>query len=172
MPYKIDERVVHPTYGVGRIVGLVAKRFEAEERQFYEVAIERSTVWVPVDDSRNGNGNGLRPLTPKADLNKYRRLLQSSPKPLTQDPRQRKVDLQDRMKIGTFQAMCETVRDITARGWYKPLSEADTALLRKAREGLCQEWAVSAEISVVQATAEVNALLQAGRQAHQAQPAA
>jgi CarD family transcriptional regulator len=167
MAYKIDDRVVHPTYGVGRVVALVSKRFEAEERQFYEVSIDRSTVWVPVDDSGNGNGNGLRPLTPKSDLNRYRRLLQSSPKPLTQDPRQRKLDLADRLKLGTFQAMCEAVRDITARGWLKPLSEADTAMLRKAREGLCQEWAASSDVSVVQATAEVNALLQAARQAHQ-----
>jgi CarD family transcriptional regulator len=167
MAYKIDDRVVHPTYGVGRVVGLVSKRFEAEERQFYEVAIERSTVWVPVDNSSHGNGNGLRPLTPKADLNRYRRVLQSSPKPLTQDPRQRKLDLQDRLKLGTFQAMCETVRDITARGWLKPLSEADTAMLRKAREGLCQEWAASSDMTVVQATAEVNALLQEARQVHQ-----
>jgi CarD family transcriptional regulator len=167
MVYQIDDRVVHPTYGVGRIVALVNKRFEAEARQFYEVAIERSTVWVPVDDSRQGNGHGLRPLTPKADLHRYRRLLQSSPKPLTPDSRQRKLDLQDRLRLGTFEAMCEAVRDLTARGWSKPLSEADTALLRKAREGLCQEWAAAADVSVVQATAEVNALLQAGRRAHQ-----
>lgn len=167
MAYKIDDRVVHPTYGVGRIVGLVSKRFEAEERQFYEVAIDRSTVWVPVDDSGHGNGNGLRPLTPKTELNRYRRVLQSSPVPLTQDPRQRKLDLQDRLKLGTFQAMCEAVRDITARGWLKPLSEADTAMLRKAREGLCQEWAASSDVSVTQATAEVNALLQEARQTHQ-----
>jgi len=168
MAYKIDDRVVHPTYGVGRVVALVSKRFEAEERQFYEVSIDRSTVWVPVDDSGHGNGNGLRPLTPKSDLNRYRRLLQSSPKPLTQAPRQRKLDLAARLKLGTFQAMCEAVRDITARGWLKPLSEADTAMLRKAREGLCQEWAASSDVSVVQATAEVNALLLAARQAHQA----
>jgi CarD family transcriptional regulator len=168
MAFKIDDRVVHPTYGVGRVVGLVSKRFEAEEREFYEVAIERSTVWVPVDDSRSGNGNGLRPLTPKSELNRYRRVLQSSPKPLTQDPRQRKMDLVDRLKIGTFQAMCEAVRDITARGWLKPLSEADTAMLRKAREGLCQEWAASSDVTVVQATAEVNALLLEARQTHQA----
>jgi CarD family transcriptional regulator len=167
MAYKINDRVVHPTYGVGRIVGLVSKRFEAEERQFYEVAIERSTVWVPVDNSGNGNGNGLRPLTTKSELKHYRQLLQSTPQPLTQDSRQRKLDLQDRLKAGTFQAICEAVRDISARGWSKPLSEADALLLRKAREGLCQEWAASADVSVVQATAEVNALLLEARQAHQ-----
>jgi len=167
MPYKINDRVVHPTYGVGRVVALVSKRFEAEERDFYEVAIERSTVWVPVDDSTNGNGNGLRPLTRKADLSRYRRLLQSDPQPLTPDSRQRKLDLQDRLRAGTFQAVCEAVRDISARSWSKPLSEADALLLRKAHEGLCQEWAASADVPVSQASAEVNALLQAAREAHQ-----
>ena len=167
MAFKIDDRVVHPTYGVGRVVALVSKRFAAAEQPYYEVAIDRSTVWVPVGDSGNGNGNGLRLLTSKSELARYRGILQSSPKALTPDPRQRRLDLLERMRIGTFQAMCEAVRDITARGWLKPLSEGDTAMLRKAREGLCQEWAAASDVTVVQATAEVNALLLEARQTHQ-----
>ena len=64
-------------------------------------------------------------------------------------------------------SVCEAVRDISARSWSKPLSEADALLLRKAHEGLCQEWAASADVPVSQASAEVNALLQAAREAHQ-----
>ncbi|MBI4769500.1 MAG: hypothetical protein HY784_03565, partial [Chloroflexi bacterium] len=136
MPFQVDDRVVHPAHGVGRIVGLVTKNFfEAEAHLYYEIAIQRSTVWVPVDA---GTAIGLRPLTPKAELARYRGVLRSRPVPLTPDHRQRRLDLLSRLKAGLFQNVCEVVRDLTARGWLKPLSEMDSVTLRKTREGLCQ----------------------------------
>ena len=167
MPFQIDDQVVHPAHGVGCIVALVTKRFsEAEARLYYEVAIKKaSTVWVPVDAS---TADGLRPLTPKNELARYRGVLRSRPAPLNPDHRQRRLDLLSRMKGASFQAICEIVRDLTARGWLKALSEMDSAALRKTREGLCQEWAAVDGVSVLQATDEVVALLLEGRQTYQA----
>jgi RNA polymerase-interacting CarD/CdnL/TRCF family regulator len=59
--------------------------------------------------------------------------------------------------------LCEIVRDLTAQSWRKALGEADKLLLRKAREGLCQEWAIVEEISLVQAMEEVDALVREAR---------
>jgi RNA polymerase-interacting CarD/CdnL/TRCF family regulator len=166
MSFQVGDCVVHPTCGVGRIVGLETKRFlSAEARLYYEVAIDKkSTVWVPVDGS---TASGLRPLTPKAELARYRDVLRSHPILLAPDRRQRHLDLLNRMRVGLFQDVCEIVRDLSARGWHKALSEGDKAALKKAREGLCQEWAAADEVSILQATGEVDALLREGRQAHQ-----
>ena len=166
MPFQIDDRVVYPACGVGRIAALVTKRFfEAEARQYYEVTIEKSTVWVPVDA---GTTSGLRLLTSKEELARYRGVLRSRPVPLTLDPRQRRLDLLSQLRAGSLQNLCEIVRDLTARSWRKVLGEADKAALRRARDGLCQEWAAVDGVSVVQATEEVDALLREGRQAYQA----
>ena len=164
MPFQIDDRVVYPACGVGRIVALVTKLFfEAEARLYYEVIIEKSTVWVPVDA---GITNGLRPLTSKEELARYRGVLRSCPVPLTLDPRQRRLELLSRLRLGSFQDLCEIVRDLTARGWRKALGEADKAALRRARDGLCREWAAVDGVSVLRATEEVDALLLEGRQAY------
>jgi len=166
MPFQIDDRVVYPACGVGRIAALVTKRFfEAEARLYYEVVIQRSTVWVPVDA---GATSGLRLLTSRDELARYRGVLRSCPVPLTPDPRQRRLDLLGQLRAGSLQNLCEIVRDLTARGWRKVLGEADKATLRRAREGLCQEWAAADGVSVVQATEEVDALLLEGGQAYQA----
>ena len=67
-----------------------------------------------------------------------------------------------RLRDGTFSVLCEIVRDLTARGRIKPLNEADSAALRRARSSLLQEWAAAAEVTLAEATAEVDELLQAG----------
>ena len=166
MVFHIDDRVVHSAYGVGRIVGLVTKRFfDAEARLYYEIAIQRSTVWVPVDA---GPASGLRPLTPKGELARFRGVLRSRPVALIPDPGERRLELLSRLRVGSFQAMCEIVRDLTARSWRKTLGNADAAALRRAREGLCQEWAVVDGVSALQAAEEVDALLLESRQAYRA----
>ena len=165
MAFKIDDQVVHPSYGVGRIVNLVTKSFfEAEARRYYEVAIERSTVWVPVDGDAVG---GLRRLTRKDELNRYREVLRSKPEVLNADHQQRRLEILARLRQGSFLDRCQMVRDLTARGWHKTLSEADADCLRKSRDSLCAEWAVVTNASVAAATAEVAALLAEARRLHE-----
>ncbi len=157
MTFQIDQAVVYPACGIGRIVALVTKRFsEAEARLYYEVAIEKSVVWVPVDSEA---ASGLRSLTAKNELAHYRGVLRSQPVTLNPHPYQRRLELLSRLKGGLFQDLCEIVRDLTAQSWRKALGEADKLLLRRAREGLCQEWAIAEGVSLLQATEEVDALL-------------
>ena len=64
MPYQVNDYVVHPAHGVGHIVSLAMQSFfNTEARLYYEIAIERSTVWVPVDTSVSSGLRllGLRP---------------------------------------------------------------------------------------------------------------
>lgn len=165
MRFQIDDQVVYPAFGVGRITGLVTKSFEAESRLYYEVSGERSTVWVQVDE---GAGHGLRRLTRKDELGHFRAILRGQPLRLNADFRQRQLDVRARLRSGTLQAVCEVVRDLSGRGWYKPLNEADSAALRRSSEALCLEWAAADCVTVGQATTEVNDLLLEGRRAHQA----
>jgi CarD family transcriptional regulator len=164
MRFKVGDCVVHPSHGVGRIVRLEVQTFMASQAQlFYEITTSKSTVWVPVDGKPGG---GLRRLSSKQDLAHCRRLLQKSPAVLEPDHRKRQLELAARLRGGSFQTLCEVVRDLTARGRIKPLNEADSAALRRARSALLQEWAAAAGISLAEATAEVDGLLQAAATEH------
>jgi CarD family transcriptional regulator len=165
MSFQIDDQVVHPAHGLGRIVGLETKRsFGAEPLLCYEVAIRRGTIWVPAGADTS---SVLRLLTSKTELGRYRSVLRSRPASLTPDHRKRRMDLVSRLKGGLFQNLCEVVRDLTARRWLKPLNEMDSVTLRKTREDLCQEWAAANEVSVLDAAKEVDALLLEGQHAYQ-----
>ena len=161
MLFKVGDWVVHPLHGVGQVVKLEHKDFGAPPGQlYYEIAIAQGTLWVMAETPPAG----LRELTAKADLPRYRAVLQSEPIPLNKDYHQRRGELRERLKDGTFQVRCEVVRDLTAHGWRKQLSEPDTTLLRTTREGLCQEWARAEAVNVAQATQEVEGLLRAAKQ--------
>jgi CarD family transcriptional regulator len=164
MRFKVGDSVVHPSHGVGRIVGLEVQTFMADHGQlFYEVSTSKSTVWVPVDAGADG---GLRRLSSKQELAHCRRLLQKSPVVLEPDHRKRQLELAARLRGGSFQTLCEVVRDLTARGRIKPLNESDSSALRRARSALLQEWAASAGVTLAEATAEVDGLLQAPTTEH------
>lgn len=162
MTFAINDRVVHPQHGVGRVVKLASRRFDAgTPRMYYEVALAKGTVWVPVDQSKGG----LRRLTTKDELARFRGLLRGQPAPLAEDHRQRQLQVSERLKQGTLRVRCEVVRDLTAHGWHKPLCQSSAALLHTAVEALHEEWAAAEGLSVMDAAREISGLLLEGKRA-------
>lgn len=150
-------------YGLGHLVKIEERQFpEIGARLYYKITLPRSTVWIPVEAQVTV---GLRLVTAKSDLDHYRDLLKSRPVPLHKNYRQRQLELVSRLNQGSFQVMCEVVRDLTASGWQKPLARTDTVTLKKTQESLTQEWATAAGVSIAEATKEVKSLLQTTRQA-------
>jgi RNA polymerase-interacting CarD/CdnL/TRCF family regulator len=164
MPFKVGEFIVHPSYGVGSILRLEEKRLgEDQPRWYYVVGVDKSTVWVPVDEN---NGAGLRAVTPRTELDRYRAILKARPEALERDHNKRRLLINERVKQGSFQNLCEAVRDLAAQSWKRPLSEADLTLLQRLSHSLCREWAASANVPLPVATAEVQALLQEAKQTY------
>lgn len=163
MRFEVGDRVVHPKHGVGRVINLEERRFgQAAARLYYRVALANGTLWVPVD----ADECGLRKLTSKHHLTQYGSLLRSRPAPLSSNPRQRQLELAERMKLSSFQARCEVVRDLAALGWYKPLGESSSVMLRAAHAALDEEWAAVEGLSTHEASRQVEALLLEGKQAY------
>lgn len=157
MQLKVGDQIVHPAYGLGQIVNIEQKQFsEKGTRLYYKITLPKRTVWIPVEMYQ---AIGLRLITAESDLDRYRALLTSPPAPLNEIYHRRHLELATRLKEGSFQVLCEVVRDLTAWSWRKPLGQADTATLQKARENLHQEWAAAAGISVPEAVKEIDALL-------------
>jgi RNA polymerase-interacting CarD/CdnL/TRCF family regulator len=159
--FKVGERVVHPQYGVGHVVKLDDREFEPGiTRRYYEISIPGgSTVWVPVDLATSG----LRKLTARSEIIRCRQILSAPPSPLTEDARLRQSDLSSRLKQGTIAAQCEVVRDLSAHGAHKPISGTIAGFLQSAQNVLCQEWAIVEGVTVAEAAAEVESLLEKGR---------
>jgi len=157
MQFRVGDRVFHPIHGVGQVESVEKKKLTGDLAiLYYEVRTEKSTVWVPVDAQQ---AIGLRLLTPKRSLERFRTILKSKPTSLTNNHSKRHIEISNRLNEGSLEMMCQAVRDLAARGWKQSLSSADAASLRKARDRLYQEWAAAEGVTVAKATEEVEALL-------------
>lgn len=156
MRFNVGDFIVHPAHGVGQIVEIEEKQFsEKGACLYYKVTSAKRTLWIPAETQEVE----LRQVTPKRDLDRYRKLLKSPPVPLEKNHHRRHLALISRLKQGSFHVLCEIVRDLTAWGRRKPLGPSDSSILRKSRENLCAEWATAAGISTAEATKEVERLL-------------
>ena len=157
MGLQVGDSVVHPIHGVGHIVHVGNKMFTGTEtRLYYQVVTDKTTVWIPAESFEK---IGMRQLPPKRDLASYRTLLKTLPVSFDTNHSKRRIELAERLKLGSFQSLCEMVRDLTALGWNKPLSNADAVSLRRAHDRLCREWSAADNIPVEQAGNEIDALL-------------
>ena len=130
-------------------------------RMYYEMTIPGGLiVWVPADVPNAG----LRRLADSSDLNDCRRTLASLPQPLDIDKRARQSELAAHLKLGTLQAQCEVVRDLSAHVAHKPTSGAIVAFLHVTESVLYQEWSLIEGVSLPEAGEEIRSLLLKGRE--------
>ena len=162
MKFKVGDFIIHPVYGVGHLIKIEEKQFsEIGPLLYYQVTLPRSTVWIPVEAQ---TAIGLRSATAKSDLDYYRDLLRGRPSPLHEDTKQRHLDLASRLNQGSFQVMCEVVRDLTAWSSQKPLGRTDIVTLKKIEDSLYREWATADGVSISEAIEEVKSLLHTSQQ--------
>jgi RNA polymerase-interacting CarD/CdnL/TRCF family regulator len=131
-------------------------------RLYYKITLPRSTVWIPVEAQAT---IGLRLVTASSDLDQYRDVLKGWPVPLHKNYKRRHLELVSRLNQGSFQALCEVVRDLTGWGLRKPLGRTDIVTLQKTQERLYQEWAIAAGVSTVEAIKEIKSLLRTTQRA-------
>jgi RNA polymerase-interacting CarD/CdnL/TRCF family regulator len=166
MEFRSGDDVVHPSYGVGSIMRVEERQLaEANTRLYYMLTFGKMTVWLPVDTA---GSSALRLVTAPRDLDHYRTLLKSRPVELDHDYKKRRLDINEQLSHGSFQIVCEIVRDLTALGWYRPLAGVDASLLSKVRANLWEEWATSTGQPLPEVIHEVTALLEAGEQTYKA----
>jgi len=161
MNFNIGDRVVHKNFGMGTVVSIEEMKLSGSgPRLFYRVDFSKTTVWVPVGNQTEG---GLRPLTPKSHLYRYRALLKSAPVSLGGDFRKRHNELEKRMDRGTFQGLCEVIRDLTALNAEKSLNYFERTLYRHSREALVLEWSTASGMSHSETIGEIDGCLEYGK---------
>ena len=158
MNFREGDRVVHKNFGVGIVKSIEGMNFSGNgPHLFYRVDFVRTTVWVPVGNQPEG---GLRPITPKSHLDRYRALLKSSPVSLNNDFRKRQSELEKRMDRGTFRGLCEVIRDLKALSDQKPLNYYERTLFRQSREALVSEWSITSGLSQSETMGEIDGYLE------------
>jgi CarD family transcriptional regulator len=158
MQFKVGDKVVHPHHGPGRITGLERKEFLEEAKSYFVINIPTSdlTVYVPRNKMEQ---IGVRMAMRQAKFGHVMETLRSKPHRLPADYKERQEEIWEKLRTGRALPIAETVRDLTWHKQYDHLTKKDTEYLRRGRELLASEMAMSTGSQVADMEARIDAAL-------------
>jgi CarD family transcriptional regulator len=156
MSFQAGDPVVHGVYGLGKVLELDEKELLGKVKQYYVVEIRDLTLWVPISQGEPGS---LRPPAQESEFVRLFDLLRQPGNPLSEDRLERKMQLSERMRVGSLESVGCVVRDLTHHGRSKKLNENDQLVLQRARNFLLNEWTFVFAVPLQQAEKELDALL-------------
>lgn len=109
--FKIGQRVVYPSHGVGEIINIEMQIIAGIEIQVYVVSFPQDKMTLKVPVSR-ATASGLRSLVGKNDLDKIFSTLQGKPKQGNRMWSRRAQEYEAKINSGDVISIAEVVRDL------------------------------------------------------------
>jgi len=140
--YQIDQRVVYPSQGVGRILEIREKAFKDSKILYYIIYLEFSdmTVMVPIDKA---SVLGLRPIVRKDEAELALNFISEDYAPIPTDWKLRYQMNLDLLKKGSIMDIASVVRSLYHRSKIKELPILERKLYDSAINLLQDEIAYS-----------------------------
>lgn len=144
--FGVDQRIVYPSQGVGRIVEIQEKRFKEDSVLYYIIYLEFSdmTVMVPVDKARE---LGIRPIVPTAEAERALEFISEEYAPIPTDWKLRYQMNLDLLKKGSVMDIASVVRSLYHRSKIKELPILERKLYDSALNLLQDEVSFSLDKS-------------------------
>lgn len=136
--FKVDQKVVYPSQGVGIVRDVFEKTFKEKTTLYYKIYIEASdmVVMVPVENAEN---LGIRQIVSKEEAEEALNLLSDDFEPITSDWKLRYQMNLDLLKKGTVKDIAKIVRCLYNRSKVKELPILERKLYDSAKKLLEDE---------------------------------
>jgi CarD family transcriptional regulator len=140
--FKLDQRIVYPSQGVGRILEIKEKSFKDSKLLYYTIYLEFSdmTVMVPVDKAIE---LGIRAIVPKDEAEKALTFISEEYAPIPSDWKLRYQMNLDLLKKGSVLDIASVVRSLYHRSKIKELPILERKLYDSALNLLQDEISFS-----------------------------
>ncbi|MDR1956743.1 MAG: CarD family transcriptional regulator [Treponema sp.] len=144
--FKVDQKVVYPSQGVGIIISIEDKEFKRAKLPYYVIYLEVSdmTIMVPVDKAEE---LGIRPIVAAEDAQKALDLIGETFDPIPSDWKLRYQMNLDLLKKGSIMDIATIVRSLYHRSRVKELPILERKLYDSALKLLVDEMAFSLQAS-------------------------
>ncbi|MCI7035559.1 MAG: CarD family transcriptional regulator [Treponema sp.] len=154
--FSMNQTVVYPSQGVGKITDIFKKEFKGEMVYYYKIYLEDSDMYVMVPVMNSG-ALGIRAIVSAAEAKKALESISDDFEPPTSDWKLRYQMNLDLLKKGTINDIAAIVRCLYHRSKVKELPILERKLYDNAKKLLEDEIAEAMGIS----TSEVEAMLHA-----------
>lgn len=159
MLFSKGDWIVHVHHGVGQVRQKSSKRIGQHEGEYYQVDLQSSTLWVPVD---NVDPATFRTIASEEEFDEAMDLLRRPAREMGSDFSKRKSRIRSVQSEHSFVALARLVRDLWARQQERSLSNTEESALRQLSERLLSEWSICMQIEVDEAQQMLYRLLREG----------
>lgn len=135
--YQVGDTVVHWTYGSGKIVAVDDKGLPGKPCFYYTIEGKEQTFWVPAEETGKSS---LHLPTSRSDFKLLIKILRSQGEKMSNNPYQRRDQLDVRMQKASPKDLCLVIRDLTYRSHFGKLSSSNIRVLKLAQSILLDEW--------------------------------
>lgn len=158
MVFKIGDKVIHITHGLGEIVNIEKQVIHGQSTNCYVVRTSDLTVWIPIDEIQQSS---LRAPTSPEVFTSLFSILTSPGETLPEDRVLRKEHLMAQLRDGQLASICRVVRDLTHFIRTSKSNDQEKSILERATKSLLTEWAYSLNVPMYQAQQSVEEMLHA-----------
>jgi CarD family transcriptional regulator len=158
--FSVDEYVVYPTHGVGRITAIEEQEFAGHVLQLFVVDFdkEKMTLRVPVTKAPQ---TGMRSLSSPEKMKSALALLKGRARVKRTMWSRRAQEYEAKINSGDPEAIAEVVRDLHRAAGQPEQSYSERQIYEAALDRLVRELAAVEGLDEVQATDRVEQVLQA-----------
>ena len=140
--FKVNQEVVYPLQGVGKITKIDNRQFKGKDVPYYTIYLEVSdmTIMVPTEKAE---GLGIRAIVSKDESKKALKLISEEYEPITADWKMRYQMNLDLLKSGSVTDIATVVRTLYHRSKVKELPILERKLFDSALKLLVDEISFS-----------------------------
>ena len=157
--FQIDQKIVYPSQGVGKITEIFEKIFRGTPMMYYKIYIEASDmiVMVPVEKAEE---LGIRSIVSSEEAEKALNSLSDDFEPITSDWKLRYQMNLDLLKKGTIADIAAIVRCLYNRSKVKELPILERKLYDQAKKLLEDEISIAMGIDVKEIESQIHTNLE------------
>ena len=157
--FQIDQKIVYPSQGVGKITEIFEKIFRGTPMMYYKIYIEASDmiVMVPVEKAEE---LGIRSIVSSEEAEQALNSLSDDFEPITSDWKLRYQMNLDLLKKGTIADIAAIVRCLYNRSKVKELPILERKLYDQAKKLLEDEISIAMGIDVKEIESQIHTKLE------------
>ena len=158
-PFKVNQKIVYPSQGVGKIIEIKEKKFNDENLLYYVMYLEVSdmTIMVPVDRCTE---LGIRAIVSAEEALEALKTIGEDFEPITSDWKLRYQMNLDLLKKGTISDIAMIVRSLYHRSKVKELPILERKLYDSAKKLLEDEISFALDKSLEEVEALIHEKLE------------
>jgi CarD family transcriptional regulator len=150
MTFRLGEKVVYPTQGIGTIENISRRSFGNQVESFYLLRLSEASMTVMVPFSHVAHV-GLRRLTSQGELARVLSFLAEGGCAHRRDWKSRFRENTEKMRGGGLLVIAEVLKSLLLQQREKPLSFGEKRMLDRARHMLVTELSISRGLGKFQA---------------------